>query len=519
MLTRLISSPLALLLIGAATPTSHSIPHSRHQSNAFRNRVVQLSTTAASRGSISLAWTGSADGTTNVERKIAGTPWPAATTPQPPLASIATKTYTDEHIEAFATYTYRVKSGTPATYSNEVTVGPPPVGFNSVVAAPRAMQAQSPLNFASMVRMTFDANGDPTLAYISLDANSDGENDDSELFTITWNRARYAWNAPVKVDVVGEVVTRGSTLPFSYARDASNNTLALLYMVKTGEVRLASSVDGAASWRTVSVATSAPEGSITSPSLALAAGRVHAAFRTGPDTVLYVSGGLTDAPATWSRKTAPRLPGGGEFTQACINVALDASNAPLVSFCEAANEGYNLFAALWRPATNTVTRILDTDNHQTDEPALAMAIHGTSIGAVFVGARDDRFFRDHHLWYAQSSNGGSSFDAPVALADDGADAMSAPVSVSLDAANRVAVSAPVVGGNEGATKCGRPKLMRSDNGTAFVTCAPETRGVSALADPTATVGAFAEYDKLYVAFRTRAASGAIPAGLALWRER
>lgn len=506
---------LTLLVTGAMTtpvdPVSdvHALSHVR---------AIQLTANTASRQSVSLSWTGAA-GSAIVERKIAGAPWPAAAPPQPPLATVTASTYSDEHIDAFTTYTYRIKAGTPAAYSNELTVGPPPVGFSSVLAAPKAMQAQSPLNFANMTRMVMDANGDPALAYITLDPNGDGENTDSELFSITWNRAHYTWNAPVKVDVVGEVVTRGSTLPFSFARDASSNAFAILYMVKTNEVRIALSSDGAASWRTSTAATSAPEGSITSPSLALASGKVHAAMRTGADTVLYLSGAATDAPAKWNRKAAPRLPGGGEFSQACINVVLDASNAPMVSFCEAANEGYNLFAALWKPATNTVSKILDTDSHQTDDPALSVAVHGTTVGAVFAGARDDRFFKDHHLWYAQSANGGGSFSAPVVLADDGADAMNAPLSVSFDAANRVAVTAPVVGGNEGATKCGRPKLMRSDNGAAFTTCAPETKGVSALADPMATVGAFAEYNKLYVAFKTKATSGTLPAGLVLWRER
>ena len=112
-----------------------------------------------------------------------------------------------------------------------------------------------------------------------------------------------------------------------------------------------------------------------------------------------------------------------------------------------------------------------------------------------------------------------SWSSPVAIADDGGNAMGAPVGVMIDRAGHFAISAPVVGGNEGSVVCGQPKLARSSDGTKWTTCAPDTKGVGAVADPGVPTGAFAGNDKLYMAFKTRAAVGAMLPGIALWRER
>jgi len=51
--------------------------------------------------------------------------------------------------------------------SNEVTVGPPPYGFNQVVAAPSGIEHAS--YFGVGLSMTLDGNGDPALAYVIHD--------------------------------------------------------------------------------------------------------------------------------------------------------------------------------------------------------------------------------------------------------------------------------------------------------------------------------------------------------------
>ena len=117
-----------------------------------------------------------------MERKPLGTPWPAAApaaTPVKPVTNaVTTMTVdgakaTDSQIDAFATYIYRVRATDAANAfsapSNEVTVGPPPVGFSSIVAAPKAMQEHDPQQFAGQLRMVLDANGDPAFAYITYD--------------------------------------------------------------------------------------------------------------------------------------------------------------------------------------------------------------------------------------------------------------------------------------------------------------------------------------------------------------
>ncbi len=144
---------------------------------------------------------------------------------------------------------------------------------------------------------------------------------------------------------------------------------------------------------------------------------------------------------------------------------------------------------------------------------------GSQLAVAMYGARDEEFFASHHLWFSRSADAGATWSTPVAVADDGGNAMDVPLTVMLDRAGHPAMVANVGGGNDGATKCGVPKLMRSTDGVKWTTCAPETKGAPATSDVVMPVGAFAGNDKLYVAFKVRASAPGLPAGLALWRER
>lgn len=492
---------------------------------------TNLVANSASSSAVSLAWTGDAAARVVVERKLLGAAWlvptaanPAtATMPTPSTLAIVSATIaTDSKIDAFATYVYRVRTlatdNTLSAPSNELIVGPPPVGMSSIIAAPKAMQAHDPAQFSNQIRMTLDANSDPVLAYTTNDLNNDGENDDTDLSVITWNRAKYRWNAPVEIDTVGNVTRSGTRMPFSIARDASTGTFGVLHLIGDRELRLSVSSDNGQSWKHIRVdRVGAEEPAFSTPSLAMAAGAAHVAYAVVGVTVAYKSGPLADAPDKWkSAKVA--VPQGTDIRSECVNIALDAQGKPVVTYCFT-GDNYNTVASLWRPDANTSVKITDTNNKQNDDPGLNLTVSGSNIGVAMYAARDEKFFANHHIWFTRSTDNGATWSTPAIAEDDGANAMDAPVTVMLDKAGKAAMVANMGGGNDGAVKCGLPKLMRSADGAKWTTCAPDTKGAPANVDVAAPTGLFASNDKLYVAFKTRASAPGLPAGLNLWRER
>ena len=239
-----------------------------------------LTAASATASAVSLTWT-AGDAATHfvVERKTAGTAWPAAgaaaasATPAKPTASaIATveaPKADDTGLDAFTTYVYRVRAvgagNALSAPSNEVTVGPPPTGFSQVLPTPAAFLDHDHNDFAAVIRMAFDGNGNPAFAYLVSDPNGDGEPIDTELDFVSWNRARYRWNAPVKLDTVGDVVRDGSRQPMSIARDASTNRWAVAYVVGEKELKLTSSTDTVPPGRRSGRASVADEAGISTP--------------------------------------------------------------------------------------------------------------------------------------------------------------------------------------------------------------------------------------------------------------
>lgn len=513
---------LAVLKDAATT-----VANTRLRVAAPSNLVASSATSSV----VTLAWTGDAGAKVVIERKVLGAAWlmPTATTPATAvmptpstIAVVTAATVSDSKIDAFTTYVYRVRAvganNVLSVPSNELIVGPPPVGFSTVVATPKAMQEHDPTQFANQHRMTLDANGDPALAYMTNDLNNDGELDDTDLSVITWNRAKYRWNSPVVLDTIGNVVRSGTRRPFSFARDAGTGTFAVLHIIGEHELRLSTSSDGGVTWKHTRVDRSSnEEPAFSTPSLAMAAGRLHLAYAAGPNNVLYKTGLVADAPSRWTTAKAPVLPNTEARTE-CITMALDAAGKPVVAYCMA-GEAYNTIAAIWRPDVSKTVKIMDTNGKQNDDPGLDLTIVGSQIAVAMYAARDEQFFANHHIWFARSMDNGATWSTPVVVADDGGNAMDAPVTVTLDRAGHPAMVANMSGGNDGAAKCGLPKLMRSTDGVKWTTCAPDTKGAPLNTDVVYPTGAFAGNDKLYVAFKARQSAPGMPAGLTLWRER
>ncbi len=124
-----------------------------------------LSVVSATKSQVQLTWTpgdGAASGYI-VERKLLNGNYATA------LNSTGS-TAADTTFDAYTIYVYRIRATSPAGQSgpsNEVTVGPPPYGFNRPVALPAGIE--SPGSFGVGLRLALDGNGDPALAYIFHD--------------------------------------------------------------------------------------------------------------------------------------------------------------------------------------------------------------------------------------------------------------------------------------------------------------------------------------------------------------
>ncbi len=160
-----------------------------------------------------------AEGTSMVPR-VRGSPSPSVTIAPIPAGQ-------------FATYTFRVRgvgaNDATSAPSNEITVGPPPTGFHG--AATRPTSLKEPGQFTPDLAMALDDNGDPAFVYTVMDPNNDQDASDSRVDFVSWSRATYRWNAPVTIEVTGDITSRGAVVPVSFAADASTHRFGVAYLV------------------------------------------------------------------------------------------------------------------------------------------------------------------------------------------------------------------------------------------------------------------------------------------------
>jgi hypothetical protein len=368
---------LSVAVVGAiAMPSAQGTPAA----------PTSLVATSATKSAVALSWT-SPDGSLTkfiVERKPLGASW---TPPPAPAASpivttpVTGETMTDTSVGQFATYVYRVHAagpnGAPGPASNEITVGPPPIGFSLVVAQPTDAGT-----FAHAVSATLDANGDPAMAYLFIDPDNNNDGSDSALHFVSWNRAKYRWNSPVKVAVVGDTEPNSPRMGICLVSDATTHQFALAHVTGTREVRLALSDDGVA-WKGVPVEMVA-EGSTTGePTVAIDKGRVFLAYvrRDGLDRVPFRSadrcagevGPRGGAAAARHVQRQARGPAGG--ARRC--------RKPAVLYWLNPESGYNVTLALWRPQAKTVVKISDTNGEQSDVVDARIAFGGPRAFVAF----------------------------------------------------------------------------------------------------------------------------------------
>lgn len=464
----------------------------------------QLQVKSATAHKIELTWTGAGPAWV-VERLAADNRFEK-------LADASMPAFTDEKIDPYGTYQYRVRAGENGAPSNVVTAGPPPAGLLRGAAAPKGAEGT---RYGVNSALAFDENGDPALAFVWFDPNGDGDSSDTGVYFVHWDRARYQWRSTIKVATVGNIPSQ-NVEPVSLAFDGGTSNAVLAYPVDGHDgITVAVSKDAGATWQPSAV-TAGLDGTVSSTSLALAKGRLYLAANSEGIGIRYIEADFGSDPSGWKSEAAPLL--SGTKYQANTNVALvlDGAGKPVLAYVLQPEEGDNIRYAVWRPGQPNAVQAADSNNQGDDVPNLALAVGGNRLGLLFGAPRDPKN-SDASVWYTSSADG-SAWSAPVSLPVDGPRTANPPLGLALDSHGRLAA---VFGSNSGSEllKCNFPAVSRSTDGARWTTCGlGRALNDNFEAQPTTVRAAFAGNDKLYVVWH-QAGESKSGQGLLLWHER
>jgi len=476
-----------------------------------------LTVVSATNKQVQLRWT-AGDTTANayvIERKPLGGDYSA-------LSTATSTTANDTNFDPYTAYVYRVRGTLQSNQSgpsNEVTVGPPPYGYNTAVPYPSKLDPYYSGEFGKAVVMIADASGDPAMAYTWDDPNNDGDYSDSAVFFARWDRAHYQWTKPVQVHLVGEV--SGYTLtPISVAQDAGNGVFGIAFEdesdEQTGRMQFALSTDGGATWKTANVAVDDGTEEYQRPSLAMAGGNVYLSFYHDFDGIRYVTGKQSDDPAKWTSTLVP-LPGGYDSYERESSLALDARGVPAVAFWVSGDNGMG--EAFWRPGGSSIL-IYDNQGNNTDEPDIRLTFSGNQPRVAVYGYLDDNYYvdYDHTMWVITSPDNGTTWSRPVNIVSDLGTDLNGPMSIAAGPQGQSAIVMETNGGN-GTSNCSQPKLTMSGDQVNWTTCGTETAGKVSITAGSPNIY-FSGNGRLFLAFQQTDSGNdnSAPLGILVWRQ-
>ena len=437
-------------------------------------QAQQLTVKSATAKAVDLEWTGALPAS-SLERSSGQT--------FEKVASAADGHYTDQTIQPFGVYKYRINGN--GKFSNVVTVGPPPDGITNAAPTPKG---STPQHYGQSSSVAFDENGDPVIVFEWFDPNGDGDNSDTEIRFVRWDRASYKWAPPVRVLVTGEM-TENNGNPSAIACDRDTGTVAVLSQ-KGEDLIYALSTDHGATWTTATT-PKIPE-SVQATSLVINSGQVHAAAM-GANNVFYFNGSVSDV-SSWKVQTVP-TGSGWAVRPTNIPVAVDASGKPAFAFLENQQDGDQHRYVFWRPGSSDPVAIVTTTQWM-DSPNVALNYGNNKFGVLFAIPLDAKD-TDHDIFYSQSSDG-ASWSTPAKLPIDGPRTTNPPLDVAID--SKGAVTA-VFSANAGSTDttCNYPVVSRSADGTNWNTCGlGKAAGARFNAQPATLHVIEAANDKAYV---------------------
>ncbi len=458
--------------------------------SAFAQLPGSFRIVSASSRQVQLSWVGSQQ--VSVERKTQTGSYSA-------LSTTATTPYTDTSITGWETYTYRISVG--AANSAEFTVGPPPFGFNTVVPYPSTDFAE--INLGRGTRMIVDGNGDPMIAYVRTDQNNPGEVNNGVYF-IRWDRLNYKWTTPIKLFTVERYTTKARV---GFARDAVTGALAVATDNNaTGGIDLFYSSNTGVSW---SRSTLAPgNNTLREPHLAIVNGTGYLLYTQNSNLRLR-RGSISTAVSSWAISTP--VPGDPDVNP-FYDMETDSSG--------------NVFYAYAAAESNTILYLAKVDGSRSvversmlgDSNGIALTFTGNNPRILLDGGFDNQYFYGENNWFYRSNDAGATWSRRALIPQDGGNGMGWPFALTVDSKGNGSMVAPIVGGNDGGTLCGGPKLSRSNDLVNWKTCAPQgTRVINQQPDsPDMQLG---NGEELLILYDQSQRSGAdIAAGLVFWRE-
>lgn len=314
-----------------------------------------LSVRAATTKKVELAWTGGKPGAA-VERQ-------AVTKPFEKIGDASADTFADEKIAAYGTYKYRLRA-VDGSFSNVVTVGPPPMGVNVVAAVPKGLD---PANFGAAASIALDENGDPAVAFVWVDPNGDKNREDTGVYLSHWNRAKYVWNAPVLVEVAGD------TRLVALTCDPASKSCAIAYSREGQEgARVSISRDAGATWKSTTVAADV-DGTTSSVAIAQKDGHWFLVV-TSNRGMRFLSGATQDDASSWRSQTPPSA---GGNVQAKASLAVNSAGSAIVAYWVKPEKGDNDQIVLWSPASGEVTPAVDSNQQSCEDPDVKINANGS----------------------------------------------------------------------------------------------------------------------------------------------
>lgn len=447
-----------------------------------------LTATAASSKNVSLAWTGSASSYV-VERAPLGGSFADLTT-------VSTSTTSDSSIDPYLTYQYQVlavtSSGRSAP-SNVITVGPPPAGFTNAAPAPNSDAAD---DYGYDLSLVLDRNGDPAFAFLFNDPNQNSDSTATELFFRSWNRALYKWNPLVNVATVGDIAT--SFRPsISLAFDSSTGIFAMATENGNDEMLRVYTSSNGTSW-TNKTTIQSPDAAY-GPSLALAGGNLYLAYSVSHTGLQYTTGKLSAGASTWQTTAAP-VPANTDVADvgSAPSLALDSSGVPAIAYwVPDTTQSYNEILLFWRPPSGAPTRVMDTQNQQSDVSAKMVFFQNNPRIAVYASRQDAD--TEDGIHFVRSDDGGHTWGSPVVIPPDGDSSTDYPLDFALGSQDQGAVFFGQNSGT-GTSVCGNPKLSLSTDLTHWSTCDIADPSITDQYQvyPGAIAAAYGGNDKLYL---------------------
>ncbi len=436
------------------------------------------------------------------------------------IASQTQTSFTDDKIAGMTTYQYRVRVNTPLSTSNEVVVGPPPVGFNNIVPVSQSFLdlQQDAADFANTFDVAMDENNDPTIAYHVRYAGL-GELA-HEIWFVRWDRANYRWTAPVLVTKTSDSSHFHRVLSLAYDSAAKAIGIAFEDTVAP-DVKIFLSRDGGSTWGQKYSIPMKEDQAAKSPSLALRNGELHASFNRDFQGAYYLNGKIDSGTSTWVETAVPTLAGVDSVSvSASTSIALDGSGVPALAYWTSGPD-YNSSLGYWRPGWPASTRVIDSNGQPSDFVDVRMRFFGNQPRVLANVARDPSLYYETD-WVTKSDDGGQSWTNAAFIPRDGGNhSVDAPFDISFNSKGAGAVVFNRNGG-QGDDVCFGPKLSLSGDLVNWQTCGLDGTNFDTAIGFSGSFGDIAvRYnpdDKLYVLWQETYTGQQYGPGILFWRQ-